>query len=143
MSTERESAPHDTSEHSEFERRVATLLNDSADALDGRTRSALTRARHAALAEATAPRSARWRAWAPVGALATGLLVVVFFVGQHGGVQSPVAGASGGVTDDLGLLTDVDGYELSMDTEMDLDSDFYEWAAASSAASGGKRGIGS
>lgn len=143
MSTERESARHDVDERSEFERRVATLLNDSADGLDGRTRSALTRARHAALAQSASGRAASWRAWAPAGALAAGLLVVVFFVGHQGGMQSPLAGAGVAPADDLGLLTDVDGYELSIDTDMDLDSDFYEWAAASSKARGGNRGIGS
>ena len=62
----------------EFERRVAALLTDSADALDGRTRSALTRARYAALEQAARPaRSTLWRGWAPAGAVAMALLVVV------------------------------------------------------------------
>jgi hypothetical protein len=139
MSTERERAGQDGSEHAEFERRVAALLNDSADALDGRTRSALTRARHAALAQAGAPRAASWRAWAPAGALAAGLLVAVFFVGRQGSIDRPGTG-TGGPVDDLALVSDADAYDLSTDADMDLDADFYEWAAG--AANSG-RGLGS
>lgn len=141
MSTEREPAQHGEHVRSEFERRVGALLNDSADGLDGRTRSALTRARHAALAHAKAPHAASWRTWAPAGAVAAGLLVVVFFVGQQGGIDHPVV-VNGGATDDFALVSDADGFELSVDGDVDLDADFYEWAA-SRAATAGNRGIGS
>jgi hypothetical protein len=139
MNREHESASGADDGRSEFERRVAGLLNDSADGLDGRTRSALTRARHAALAQAARPRASSWRVWAPAGALAAGLLVAVLFVGQQGRMDRPLA--AGGAVDDLALLSDADAYELSTDTDMDLDSDFYEWAAAT-ATTGGSRGLG-
>jgi len=140
-----ESAVMDTASL-EFERRVAALLADSADSLDGRTRSALTRARYAALEKAPQPssraRSAISRGWLPAGAVATALLVVVFFVGQrppHGSLSAP--SAAGGV-DDFALVIDADAFDLSNDGDMDLDSDFYEWAAATGGTSGTGLGDG-
>jgi hypothetical protein len=113
----------------EFERRVSALLVDSVDVLDGRTRSALTRARHAALAQAPA-RGERWRGWAPAGALAMALLVVVFYAGQRTGNGPAAAPTAVNAVDDLALVSDADAFDLSADGDLDLDSDFYEWAAA-------------
>ncbi len=125
----------------EFERRVGALLADSAEALDGRTRSALTRARHVALEQAAQPaRGTLWRGWAPAGAVAMALLVVVFYAGQRPGgdllVPAPVSSV-----DDLALVSDADAFDLSVDGDLDLDSDFYEWAAATGGTSG--NGLGS
>lgn len=138
---------HDTMDAGsrEFERRVGALLVDSADALDGRTRSALTRARFAALEHASQPardaRKALWRGWAPAGAVAMALLVVVFYAGQRPGSGAVVAPGTVTVADDLALVTDADVFDLSDDGDMDLDSDFYEWAAATGGTPG--NGLGS
>jgi hypothetical protein len=111
---------------SEFERRVGQALRDDSEALDGRTRSKLTQARHAALdgASARAGRGAwvgrgAWR-WAPAGAVAAALLVTVMYVQQ----RSAVAPA-----EDLAMLADAEVYALNADTEHEPDYDFYEWAA--------------
>jgi hypothetical protein len=136
-----------TQDHTEFERRMKAALLESSDALDGRTRSALTRMRHAAIeageqrrgvfTQWLASSSAVKRGWAPAGALAMALLVTFFFAQQRdvdGGL-----GGSGVVTalvnpsnslDDLDLVSDAEAYELSADEDFELDSDFYEWAAA-------------
>lgn len=125
----------------EFGRRVGALLTDSADALDGRTRSALTRARYAALEQAARPaRRPSWRGWAPAGAVAMALLVMVFYAGQRPGGQPAVPAALSGV-DDLAMVSDADAFDLSVDSDADLDSDFYEWAAAKGGTSG--NGLGS
>lgn len=116
---------------SELEQRVRTLLVDSSEALDGRTRSRLTQARYAALAQRATGTSkyATWRGWAPAGAVAMAVLVTVLYMG-HGGVNSsPTVPAGSSALDDLDLLADSDALALSADTDQELDSDFYEWAA--------------
>jgi hypothetical protein len=124
---------HDETGSSQFEQRLRAALLDSSDALDGRTRSRLTQARYAALEQRAvpAPKSARWRGWAPAGAVAMAVLVTVLYIG-HGGVNSPLAvpAGSSSALDDLDLLADSDALALSADTDQELDSDFYEWAAA-------------
>jgi len=126
----------------EFERRAGALLSASADALDGHARSALTRARYAALEQVARPaRRAPWRGWAPAGAVAMAMLVVVFYAGQrmggdHVGTPAPLSSV-----DDMALVSDADGFDISVDADLDLDSDFYEWAAAKSGTSG--NGLGS
>jgi len=123
----------------EFERRVGALLVDSADALDGRTRSALTRARFAALEQAQPAgrvRTALRSGWAPAGALAMALLVVVFYAGQRTVNGPAMMPAAAGATDDFALVSDADVFDLSSDGDADLDSDFYEWAAATGGTPG-------
>lgn len=127
---------------SQFEQRVRSLLIDSSDALDGRTRSQLTQARYAALAARAAGTSkyAGWRGWAPAGAVAMAVLVTVLCIG-HGGVNSPPAAPTGSsALDDLDLLADSDALALSADADQELDSDFYEWAATT--GSGNEAGLG-
>lgn len=117
----------------EFERRLGALLVESADALDGRTRSALTQARFAALEEirpaARVRRGLRF-AWAPAGAVAMAFLAVLFYAGQPAGNAPLMAPVAVGVADDIALVSDADMFDLSNDGDVDLDTDFYEWAAA-------------
>ena len=54
----------------EFEKRTQEVLEESAGRLDGRTRSRLTQARHAALAQLAQPARHWWRAYVPAGAAA-------------------------------------------------------------------------
>jgi negative regulator of sigma E activity len=125
----------------EFEQRVRAALEDSAAGLDGRTRSRLTQARHAALDQLSA-RAARpaWRSWAPAGAAAMAVLATLLFVGQRGG-DAPLGNpAGGGAIDDLELLADADALELTAELDSELDYEFYEWAAA--AAEQGNGGLG-
>jgi anti-sigma-K factor RskA len=108
----------------EFEKRTHEVLEESAGRLDGRTRSRLTQARHAALAQLAQPARPWWRAYVPVGAAAAvAVLAVVIWSGQPPGtaptlVVSPV--------DDLELLADAEAQDFVDDGE---DLEFYEWAA--------------
>ena len=107
---------------SAFERRARELLHDSVERVDAATRSRLTRARHAALAGAARPAWLHLRVLAPGGAVAAvALLAVLLWDGSH-----HPATDSGSALDDLELLADSDGYELSQEPDLD----FIEWAAA-------------
>ncbi len=114
----------------EFALRAKALLGASADELSGRVRSRLTRARYAAL-EAARPAPARhWLNWAPAGAVASGVLIALLFIGQQGSAPSVVAANP---LDDVELLADADAYELVQEQEQEQaqpgDYEFYEWAA--------------
>src|SRR5690242_13089414 len=101
----------------DFEKRTREVLEESATRLDGRTRSRLTQARHAALAGLDEPARQWWRAYVPAGAAAAAaVLAVMFYTGQPGVVPAPV------VDDTEILAADVDFTEDSDDVE------FYEWA---------------
>ena len=54
----------------DFEKRAQEVLQESVSRLDGRTRSRLTQARHAALAQLEKPARLRWRSYVPAGAAA-------------------------------------------------------------------------
>jgi hypothetical protein len=135
MNTLPESGP-ETAAHAALAGKARTLLEASSESLDGRTRSRLTQARHAALAAAAAPRGpfaallgARpWQRWLPAGALAASLLVVALVVVRTPGV--PLRAVSGG--DEIELLADADGLALAQ--EADVDYDFYEWAVDDAAS---------
>lgn len=116
---------HDTP--TAFEQRTRALLRDSAEGLDGATRSRLARARAAAL-EARAPRGGwlRFRYLAPAGAMAAAVLVTVLFIGRG---PQPVNEVAGGALDDMELLADADAFELSQENDLE----FIEWAAGMSA----------
>jgi hypothetical protein len=109
---------------SKFEERAAALLRESADSLDAATRSRLTQARHAAL-ENTRARPA-WldlRVLAPSGAVAAAAVMALLL---WGGVGNRAGGDISGPLDDLELLADSDGYDLTQETDLE----FIEWAAA-------------
>ena len=126
MSTDNEQSP--------FEQRTRELLRDSAENLNGSTRSRLTQARAAAIAQRSSAR--RWfefRYLAPAGAVATALLVTVMITGHHRGpgVNDP----AGNTLYDMELLADTDALELSQESDLE----FIEWAAAMGEQ--GKAGI--
>ncbi|MCS6946053.1 MAG: hypothetical protein NZM12_00380 [Steroidobacteraceae bacterium] len=118
---------------SEFERRAAALLAESAARLDGPTRSRLTQARYRALAAAQS--ASAWRRLlgrrsfgllAPAGALAAAAVVAtVLLLGRGGGSGGDVFGAT---ADDFELLAEADVLELIVED----DPEFYEWALAQS-----------
>lgn len=100
---------------------------ESIDRLDAATRSRLTQARHAALAELERP-SFRPGAWLPAGALAAAAVLAIALWTRPSGVDSvPSPGLVAGVAaeDDLELLAGSD--DLDMLTE---DVEFYAWAAS-------------
>lgn len=129
---------------SEFEDRTRATLDASASRVDGRVRSRLTQARHAALDELVARRSAggwaRWRDWlrprslAPAGAMAAAAIVAVVLWTGRGPVGGALLTGAGSPIDDLELLADNDALAVSADG----DYEFYEWAAAQDDANGAK-----
>ena len=105
----------------DFEKRTREILDEGAARLDGRTRSRLTQARHAALAQLEHPARNWWRSYVPAGAAAAvAVLAVVMWSGRP--ENMPVAQGA----DDLELLADSEAPDFVADSE---DLEFYEWAA--------------
>jgi hypothetical protein len=125
--------------NSAFERSLRQSLLAGDEALDGRTRSRLTQARHAALEHGGLRRGTRaWSGWAPAGVAASVVLAIVVYINQRA-VEAPAAVAvNGSALDDLDLLADADALELNAGPDAgELDYDFYEWAAAAADAGDG------
>lgn len=109
----------------DFEKRTQEILEESASRLDGRTRSRLTQARHAALAQLEKPARQWWRSYVPAGAAAAAaVLAVIVYTGQPG--VGPPVGPVPGADADSDLLADVDAPDFTEDGD---DVEFYEWAA--------------
>jgi hypothetical protein len=127
----------------ELERRTRAVLEESLKRIDGRTRSRLNQARHAAL-ESAAARPLAWRGFrlVPVtgGAVAAAALAVAFvlFVQRPHPISAPGEGAQASL-EVLDLLADEDNLSLMED----YDHSFYEWAAAQGDATGGGTSEGS
>jgi len=135
IATDKSQDPLDAADRA-FERYARELLRESVDRLPARTRSRLTRARHAALAQRPSWASALARRWVPAGAgaLAAATLAVLLLVRPHGEAPAigPLANAS---PEDLALLADADAVQLGRDG--DVDYDFYEWAVSEAKDPGG------
>jgi hypothetical protein len=112
------------SDESVFERQARELLRESVEQVDGATRSRLTRARHAALAEVGKPAAQRRPQWLlPAGAAAAAATAVVAVLLWNSPAMRQPGGSA--AMDDLELLADVEGYELSQEPDLE----FIEWAA--------------
>src|SRR5262245_6750577 len=108
----------------EFENRTREVLDESASRLDGRTRSRLTQARHAALAELGHPARHWWRSYVPAGAAAAvAVLAVVLWSVPMNPVKAPL---TANAVEDLVMLGDAEAPDFVDDAE---DPEFYEWAA--------------
>jgi hypothetical protein len=102
-----------------FEQRAQSLLTESAEHLDARTRSRLTQARHAALEAVKPAQKGVWKWLVPVsGATATAVIgaVLLFNPGRYVEQGSAVAAA-----DELEIVTGEDSLEFYRDVE------FYAW----------------
>ena len=111
----------------EFERNARVVLEESLSRIDGRTRSRLNQARHAALAAAGAPPPAWWRSLTlmpTAGAATAALLVAVVLWHRQPAGEPPVLEAQH--AEDMDLLADSEALEL-LDG---WDGPFYEWATA-------------
>ena len=110
----------------DFERNARVVLEQSLSRIDGRTRSRLNQARHAAL-EAAGARRTGWRSLTlmpTVGAAAAALLVAVVLWHRQPAGEPPVLEAQH--AEDMDLLADSEALEL-LDG---WDGPFYEWATA-------------
>jgi len=114
--------------NNEFEKRTRELLADSVQRVDGRIRSRLNQARHAAVEEAT-KRPSVWRRFSlmpAAGAVAATVLVAfVLWPHSHRGDSGSEGSGRAGM-EDLDLLADSDALDLVSD-ETDT-GQFYEWA---------------
>jgi hypothetical protein len=120
----------------EFERNARALLEESVRRIDGRTRSRLNQARHAALEAAAAPRRGGfWRRFAlmpAAGAAAAAVLVAIVMWPRDLQrpelplLEAPHSVAEHAGVEDIDLLADGEAMEL-MEGE---DGSFYEWALA-------------
>jgi hypothetical protein len=93
------------------------LLRESAENLDGRTRSRLTQARHAALAELESGKSQRIRWMLPAGAAAAGVLAVAMLSNRAPVTQIEAPA----VVEDIEIITAEDSLEMYENLE------FYAW----------------
>jgi hypothetical protein len=114
---------------SEFEKRTRALLEDSVQRVDGRIRSRLNQARHAALEEASR-RPSLWRRFTsmPAAGAVAATVLVAFVLWPHSHTGQPLMAEAGGHAgmEDLDLLADSDALDLVSD-ETDT-GQFYEWA---------------
>jgi anti-sigma-K factor RskA len=116
----------------DFEKRTRALLEESVTRIDGRIRSRLNQARHAALAELERPRKPFWRSFAlapAAGVLAVVVLAVVLWVPRPGQLL-PVTEVASNAVEDLDLMADGETFDLIQQG----DGGFYEWAVAQADA---------
>ena len=116
---------HD-SEHdsSKLETRTRTLFEQSVEALDGRTRSRLNRARQAALAELReSTTQSRRRMWVSASGVAAAAVLAVWMTLSPGN-RGAGPNESGMPVDDLDLFAESSNIDLLRDVE------FYAWMAA-------------
>ena len=121
-----------TDSETDFERNARRVLAESVTRIDGRTRSRLNQARHAALEAAARPARSWWRSYTlmpTAGAAAAALLVAVVLWQRQPGVETPIFEAHASV-EDMDLVADSEALDL-MDN---WDGSFYEWAASQSDA---------
>ena len=115
--------------NSEFEKRTRELLADSVQRVDGRVRSRLNQARHAAIEEAT-KRPSLWRRFSlmpAAGAVAAAVLVAFVLLPHSHRGDSGTEGSGRAGMEDLDLLADSDALDLVSSDETDT-GQFYEWA---------------
>jgi anti-sigma-K factor RskA len=111
----------------EFERHARALLEESVSRIDGRIRSRLNQARHAAIEE-TSRRPSFWRRFSlmPAASAVAAVALVAFVLWPHAHQGDSIVAENGHVAEDLELLADSDALDLVSD-ESDGGA-FYEWA---------------
>jgi anti-sigma-K factor RskA len=117
----------------EFEKRARALLEESVTRIDGRIRSRLNQARHAALAELERPtRPPFWRSFglAPAAGVALALVLAVVLLSPRPGQMLPVNESASSAVEDLDLVADGETFDLIQQG----DGGFYEWAVAQADA---------
>ena len=111
----------------EFEQHARALLEDSVLRIDGRVRSRLNQARHAAVEENTR-RPSFWRRFSlmPAAGAVAAAVLVAFVLWPHSHQGDSIIENGHGTVEDLDLLADGDALDLVSD-ETDGGA-FYEWA---------------
>jgi negative regulator of sigma E activity len=109
----------------DFEKRTREVLEESTTRLDGRTRSRLTQARHAALEQLETPARRWWRSYVPAGAAAAVAVLAVTLYVQPGRVVETRVASNPSAVEDLDILADADAPDFTEDSD---DVEFYEWA---------------
>jgi ferric-dicitrate binding protein FerR (iron transport regulator) len=111
----------------EFERHARAVLEGSVLRIDGRIRSRLNQARHAAIEEASR-RPSFWRRFSlmPAASAVAAAVLVAFVLWPHSRPGDSVIEGGHGTVEDLDLLADGDALDLVSD-ETDGGA-FYEWA---------------
>lgn len=115
-----------------FERRAREAFAASADAVDAATRVRLGQARQRALAAVARPHRSAWArggwGWAPVGALAAGVLAAALLLRGPGEARrdtGPVAANPATLAQEpIELFAAGDEFEIAT---ADEDLEFYEW----------------
>jgi hypothetical protein len=118
----------------ELERQLRAALEEGVTRVDGRIRSRLNQARHAAVAEASRPRSALWRRFMlmpAAGAVAAAVLMAFVLWPHSPRGELPVAEGGRATVEDMDLLADGDGLDLVSE---ESDGAFYEWAVEQTEA---------
>ncbi len=111
----------------EFERHARALLEESVSRVDGRIRSRLNQARHAALEQASR-RPSFWQRFSlmPAAGAVAAAVLVAFVLWPHSHQGDSIVADGGHAAEDLELLADSDALDLVSD-ETDGGA-FYEWA---------------
>jgi len=129
----------DDRDPAELERHARNVFKASVDELDAATLSRLNRSRQQALAVAEGRNRTgwRWTVWAPVGALAAGVLAAVLLLHSPSETGLPaqvavIATSADVQPDPLELLAA--GEDLDLATEADLE--FYAWVELETADDG-------
>ena len=127
-------------ELTEFERQSRMVLEEGVRRIDGRVRSRLNQARHAAVEAASARRRpVFWRFFtlAPTAGAAAAALLVAMVLWQRAPqieVQAPLVASETHPGEDLDLLADGEALDLIQDG--DGSGAFYEWAADQTEGNG-------
>jgi len=109
----------------DIENRARAAFDASVERIDAATRSRLTQARHAALAELERP-AARLASWMPAAAVAAAaVLAVALWLGPGGPGQPELPGLAAPGVEDLELISA--GEDLDMFGE---EPEFYAWATS-------------
>lgn len=135
------SQSNDPNPRTALEDATRDLLREGADGLDGRIRSRLTQARHAALAEMERPQGFRALLagrgpWLPVAAAAgVGALALAVTLRPGSPVGGPVdAPVEIAATVEATPIEDMDLLAANGEGFYEEDPEFYAWAAAEAAA---------
>jgi hypothetical protein len=114
-------------EMTEFERHARGRLEESVLRIDGRVRSRLNQARHAAIEQASR-RPSFWRRLSlmPAASAVAAAVLVAFVLWPHTHQGESIPTEGGHTAEDLDLLADSDALDLVSD-ETDGGA-FYEWA---------------